>query len=162
MKNIFIDYLTDTERKRSDILLAREGMRMSGILYDVNSKKELEDLLNGLDLLDVAFLSINSHGYRNEVAGIVNDSTRVNFVKYSEFVTYLNTTINGNRVIINLVGVCNSYLIEKEKQHLNKTYSEIWVSNDETPSYNATIQSINEGLDFIVEHRELPLKKIIL
>jgi hypothetical protein len=160
--NIYIDYLPEIDRKRSDYKRAKELVNDNDELEEFDKKDFLLNYLKLKDLSEVNFISINSHGCINP-ACFTNSIEIHNAIGYKELIETLNSTIGGQSIILNLVGICNSDSIEYYLKDLDKKYKEVWVTTDNTPSIDATFRLIKDGdFDYYVEQKELPLKKIKL
>lgn len=158
--NIYIDYLPDNDRKRIDYLSAKKLANTEDDLLVFDTKKDLIAFLDKKDLSQVKHISINSHGCPNPPCftrnGLIDDA-----IKYKELVALLNSTKNGEKIILNLVGICLSHLIEIHLKHLDKRFTEVWVSTVNTPSVDASFIIIKDGdFDYYVHEKELPLRKI--
>jgi hypothetical protein len=158
--NIYIDYLPDNDRNRSDYWSAKNLVNDEDELVAFDTKNDLIAFIDKKDLNQVKHISINSHGCQNPACftrnGLIDDSTR-----YEELVELLNSTVNGEKIILNLVGICQSHLIENHLTHLDKRFIEIWVSDENTPSIDATFRIIKDGdFDYYVDEKQLQLRKI--
>lgn len=159
--NIYIDYLPTAHRNRSDYTKAKQLVNHGDELIEFDSKNLLLAYLNQKVINNVVYISINSHGWPNP-ACFSNSIDITNAIGYRELIEVLNTTIGGVNVILNLIGVCNSFSIEYYLRDLDIKFSEVWVSYDNTTAIDAPFLIIHDGdFDNYIEEKELPLRKII-
>ena len=158
--NIYIDYLPDADRQRSDYLSAKRLANPDDELATFNTKVELLGYLLNKNLDRVKYISINSHGLPDPACFSRNADIN-NAIGYKMLIDVLNSTINGENIILNLVGICQSCSIDYYLTGLDRKFKEVWVSTDNTPSIDASFRIIKDGdFDYYVSERELPLKKI--
>lgn len=159
--NIYIDYLPTSDRNRSDYTKAKQLANQDDELMEFNNKNFLLEYLNQKNINGVRYISINSHGLPNP-ACFSNSIEIFNAIGYKELIEVLNTTIGGVNLILNLIGVCNSFSIEYYLRDLDNKFSEVWVSDDNTTAIDAPFLIIHDGdFDSYIEEKELPLRKII-
>lgn len=159
--NVYIDYLPKNERDRLDYLGAKKLAKAEDELREFDEKDPLLDYLRNKNLNEVKFISINSHGFPNP-ACFTNSKYVTEAIGYRELVETLNTTIGGENLILNLVGICQSSSIEYYLRDLDEKFREVWISDENTPSCDATFRLIHDGdFDYYVELKELPLRRII-
>ncbi|WP_165732393.1 hypothetical protein [Polaribacter sp. 20A6] len=158
--NIYIDYLPDNDRNRSDYIKAKQLATSVDELREYDNKNDLIDYLTNKNLEEVRFVSINSHGLPDP-ACFTRCLNITEAIGYNKLVEVLNSTIEGENIILNLVSICNSSVIEYYLKDLDPKFVEVWVSTDNTPSIDATFRLIHDN-DFenVVENTELPLKRI--
>lgn len=158
--NIYIDYLPDNDRKRTDYLSVKKLANEEDELIAFDTKKDLISFIDKKDLSQVKHISINSHGCPNPACftrnGLIEDA-----ITYEELVESLNSTVNGEKIILNLVSICQSHLIDFCLNRLDKRFAEVWVSTNNTPCVDASFIIIKDGdFDNYVHEKELPLRKI--
>jgi hypothetical protein len=159
--NIYIDYLPIEHRNRSDYTKAKRLVNQDDELVEFDNKDLLLEYLNQKDINDVRYISINSHGLPNP-ACFSNSIRIVDAIGYKEFIEVLNTTIGGVNIILNLIGVCNSFSIEYYLRDLDNKFSEVWVSDCNTTAIDAPFLIIHDGdFDDYIDEKELPFRKII-
>lgn len=161
--NLIIDYLVEDDRTGN--MFAQAARLFENHEHvTVNSKAEFLEELFERDLTDVDFITILTHGVTNQDY-LCKDDQLVNAVSYDELIEILNTTVNGENVILNITGPCETFSFNENQKLSTNTFKEIWVSTIKTTSLVMPFEMVSNGFDYVIgsiEDREIENKNFIM
>jgi len=134
---IIIEYLSEYDR----IQPAFKALKSKLEIFTTYKASNPEELLNILDNLNSTneslIITILSHGSSN---GILYDNKEY-LVTWIELGCHANKVRTQKPIILNLIGICNSYLISDYRKTECSNIDKIWVSTDSVDSLDIAISA---------------------
>lgn len=150
--NLIIDYYSEAEKEAPFYNQIGDYLNQTDIHVSVNTPCQFRDELFRRNLDGVANIIILSHGYDKDDVIAHSDSWN-NAIYYIELICWLNSTLKGQNIKLDLSATCNSSRALDHLAGLDKKFSEIITVNTVTPSYHAPFEILEKGYHYWVNTR---------
>ena len=150
--NIIIDYYSEDEKKEAWYKQILEMIEQTDVHHSVQTPCEFREKLIKYDMADIQNIIIFSHGYHKEDL-IVHSELWSNAIYYNEIIAWLNNTLNGEKIKLDLSATCNSFRSSTHIMNLDDRFSEVITVNTVTPSYQAPFEIVKQGYKYWIDTR---------
>ncbi|WP_433763698.1 hypothetical protein [Flavobacterium ginsenosidimutans] len=141
MRNIIIDYLMHDDYQKPAYKAATADLSRAHVIKCQNYADLLQTFINLGAQNEDTVITIMGHAHARGLSKGTGDS----LVTWAELINSVNYAKGNSKLVLNLLAVCNTYLIEDWTSFCNHNINEFWVTQNQAPSIKKAILASQAG-----------------